>query len=178
MWSGPPARNTATIGCPGMAMLFHMRLALHVHCDRTAVWVVRHRKRSQPNAQEGNDNVNQCYAVERSCDQSYGRRARNSGSVLFRRRDMGHPLPHGRNRRLAWRPAGADLAILRGPCGLAGQAIGRGANEKAGREEPRHQHAPANFTAARGRIPRVLRVSLLLGWSLYVGPGVLPGGLG
>ena len=25
----------------------------------------------------------------------------NRRSVIFRRRDMGHPLPHGRNRRLA-----------------------------------------------------------------------------
>ena len=36
---------------------------------------------------------------------------------------MGHPLLHGGDRRLAWRPAGADLANLRSPCGLAGQAL-------------------------------------------------------
>ena len=35
---------------------------------------------------------------------------------------------------------------------LAGQAIGRGADEKAGSEQPRHQHTSASLPAARGRI--------------------------
>ena len=58
----------------------------------------------------------------------------NCRSIVFRRRDMGHPLPHGRNRRLAWRPASADLANFRRPHRLASQAIGCSANEKASGE--------------------------------------------
>jgi len=50
--------------------------------------------------------------------------------------------------------------------------------KEAGSKQPRHRHAPARLPAARGRLPRVLRISLLLGWSLSVGPGVLPGGPG
>src|SRR5665647_3402169 len=91
---------------------------------------------------------------------------------------MGHPLPHGRHRRLAWWPACADLANVDSPYRLASKATGCGADEEAGREKPRYQHAPARLSAARGRISRVLRVSILLGWSLSVGPSVLPGGPG
>src|ERR1019366_8811804 len=91
---------------------------------------------------------------------------------------MGHPLPHARNWRLAWRPASPDLANFDSPFGLANQATGRGTNEKAGRKKLRYQHATARLPAARGRIPRVLRVPLLLGWSLSVGRIVLSGGPG
>ena len=34
---------------------------------------------------------------------------------------------------------------------------------------PGHRHAQARFLSARGRVPRVLRVSLLLGWPISVG---------
>src|ERR1035438_10930080 len=91
---------------------------------------------------------------------------------------MGHPLPHARSWGLAWRPASPDLANFDSPFGLAIQATGCGTNEKAGRKKPRYQHATARLPAARGRIPRVLRVPLLLGWSLSVGRIVLSGGPG
>src|ERR1039457_1613837 len=91
---------------------------------------------------------------------------------------MGHPLPHARNWRLAWRPASPDLANFSSPYGLANQATGCGTNEKAGRKKPRYQHATARLPAARSCIPCVLRVSLVLGWSLSVGCIVLSGGPG
>src|ERR1035438_1275052 len=79
-------------------------------------------------------NVKECEPFEGSCDPGHGRRDWDCRSIIFRRRDMGHSLPDDRNRRLAWRPASADLANFRRPHRLASQTIGCSANEKASGE--------------------------------------------
>ena len=79
------------------------------------------------------------------------------------------------DNRLAGRPASTDLADFRYPRRLASQAIGCRADERAGEEQPKHRYGQARLPAARDRIQRILRISLLLGWSLPVGPSLLPG---
>jgi hypothetical protein len=64
---------------------------------------------------------------------------------------MGHPLFHGRNRRLAGRAASADLTLLRNPFGPARQTIGRGAYEKQVENSPEidtHQPVSRQHEAA------------------------------
>ena len=58
------------------------------------------------------------------------------------------------------------------------QAIRCRADERTGGEQPEHRYGQAHLPAARDRVQRVLRISLLLGWSLHVGPSrTYPGGV-
>ena len=50
--------------------------------------------------------------------------------------------------------------------------------KEAGGEQSRHRHSPAGFPAARGRLPRLLWVPVLLGRALSLGYRLLPGGTG
>ena len=71
--------------------------------------------------------------------------------------------------RLAGGPGSPDLTILCDERGLASQAVGCGADEKASQGQPQHRYAAARFPTVRDRISRLLRLSQLLERILPVG---------